>query len=394
MELSGFTLLRQPHVVFGPGTFRELPSLSSRYGRRVLLVTGSGALRRSGHLDELLMLMSAEGIECERMEVSHEPSPELVDRAVRRYRPEGIAVVLAVGGGSVIDAGKAVSAMLPCGEPVGQFIEGMAGYRPHDGSKIPFIAVPTTAGTGTEATNNAVISSVGREGYKRSLRHREFVPDIAVVDPSLMLGLPPGLTASSGMDAGTQLLEAYVSPGASPFTDSLAWSGLEHFARSFPSACADGTSSIAIRSDMAYAALVSGMALANAGLGVVHGFASSIGGYVDIPHGKLCGTLLACATRENIRVLRSAGDRARPFIEKYARAGRLFAADPSLDDADACDSLVDILESWVDRLAFPRLGRYGITDDDVDVLVDLTRSKNNPAVLAKDNLKRILMERL
>ncbi len=394
MELSGFNLLRQPRVVFGAGTFRELPSLSSGYGRRALLVTGSATLCRSGRLDELLSLMSAKGIECESMEVSREPSPELVDHAVRRYRPDAIAVVVAVGGGSVIDAGKAVSAMLPCGEPVEQYIEGLAGYRPHDGSKIPFIAVPTTAGTGTEATNNAVISRVGREGYKRSLRHREFVPDIAVIDPSLMVGLPSGLTASSGMDAVTQLLEAYVSPGASPYTDALAWSGLEHFVRSFSSACSAGASSIAVRSDMAYAALVSGIALANAGLGVVHGFASSIGGYVDIPHGTLCGTLLASATKENIRVLRMSGDQALPFIAKYARAGRLFAGDPSLDDNGACDSLVDIVESWVDRLGFPRLGRYGITAGDVDVLADLTRGKNNPAALAKDNLKRILMERL
>ncbi len=394
MENSTFSLLRRPRVVFGPNTLERLPSLVSEYGRHVLLVTGAGSLHRSGRLDEFFGAMRRNGMRCERFAVQHEPSPEMIDEAVFRYRKEGIDVVLAVGGGSVLDAGKAISAMLPSGGPVERHIEGAAEYRPHDGSKSPFVAVPTTAGTGTEATDNAVISRVGRNGYKRSLRHQAFVPDVALIDPGPMLGLPPELTASSGMDAGTQLIEAYLSPRASHYTDAVAWSGLERFARSFLPACGPGGSDPAVRADMAYAALMSGIALSNAGLGIVHGFASSIGGAVRIPHGTLCATLLASATKENIRMLGKAGAAGRPFLEKYGRVGRLLAGDPGLGVDDACRTLVRTLESWAVELRIPRLGAYGVGEEDLSGLAARTRSKNNPVHLAPENLLTIMKERL
>ena len=394
MENSSFSLLRRPRVVFGPKTFDRLPSLVSEYGRRVLLVTGADSLRRSGRLDELLGVMHRDGIRCERFAVRHEPFPEMIDEAVSRCRKEGIDVVLAVGGGSVLDAGKAIAAMLPSGKPVERHIEGTEGYRPHGGDKSPFIAAPTTAGTGTEATDNAVISRVGRNGYKRSLRHRAFVPDVALVDPELMLDLSPELTASSGMDAGTQLIEAYLSPRASFFTDAIAWSGLERFARSFLPACGPGGSDQAVRADMAYAALMSGIALSNAGLGIVHGFASSIGGTVRIPHGTLCATLLASSTKENIRMLGKAGEAGRPFLEKYARVGRLLVGDRRFGVDGACRTLVRTLESWVVDLRIPRLGAYGVRETDLPGLAARTRSKNNPVHLGPENLQTIMKERL
>lgn len=392
MNVPEFSLFSQPRVVFGPGRLHELPGLAARYGSRVLLVTGSGSLEKSGVLPDLFDQMRSCSLRHVHLTVSGEPGPDLVDRAVSRHAGSGIDVVVAIGGGSVLDAGKAISAMLLQGEPVETYIEGLDGYRPHDGRKVPFIAVPTTSGTGSEATNNAVISRTGPGGFKRSLRHPAFIPDIALIDPALMLSLPRRQTVASGMDAGTQLLEAYLSPAASPYTDALAWSGLEHFRSSFPASCGSGAGRIEVRSAMAYAALLSGMTLVNAGLGIVHGFASSIGGFIDIPHGTLCASLLASATRENIGQLRLRDGVA--YLEKYARAGRLFSGLDTLDTESACDALVETLEEWQEQFAVERLGAFGLQQKDIDDIVNMTRSKNNPVELDDASMKTILMERL
>ncbi len=394
MDSPDFSLFRQPHVLFGPGKLSELPALVQEFGNSLLLVTGSGTLLRSGRLLRFADHMQSESFHYHHYTIEGEPSPDLVDRAVARYGDAGIQVVVAAGGGSALDAGKAISAMLPKKEPVERYIEGQPGYRIHDGSKVPFIAVPTTSGTGTEATNNAVISKIGKNGYKRSLRHHAFIPELALIDPELMLGMPSSLTASSGMDAFTQLLEALVSPFASPYTDAVALSGIEHFSRSFFPACKTGAGEIEARSGMAYAAFMSGIALVNAGLGIVHGFASSIGGYVNIPHGLLCATLLYPATRENIERLRESGERASFFLAKYASAGRVLSADFSLDDGEACDVLLEKLESWQNALRFPPLGAFGITESDIAVIVSRTRSKSNPVELDEEGLMRIVHERM
>ncbi len=393
MDNSVFTLLRQPRVIFGPGRLQELPDLTAGFGRHVLVLTGVSTLSKSGVLSSLFDQFRSRSLQYDHLTVSMEPHPQLIDKAVSRYGEPGVDVVVAIGGGSVMDAGKAVSAMLLKKEPVERYIEGHENFIPHDGRKVPFIAVPTTSGTGSEATSNAVISSIGKNGFKRSLRHPALVPEIALIDPRLMLSLSPELTAASGMDAFTQLLEAYLSPSSSPYTDALAWSGLEHFHRSFLAACSDGAGDVNVRADIAYATLMSGMALANAGLGVVHGFASSIGGYIDIPHGTLCATLLCSSTKENISRLRDVG-RTSPALEKYGRAGRLFSCRPGLDTDASCDALIDILQSWQDRLQFPRLSQYGICRNDLDLIVERTRSKNNPVQLNHVSLKNILNERL
>jgi len=393
MDNSAFTLLRQPHVIFGPGKVRLLPDLIAGYGRNVLVVTGVSTLEQSGVLGKLFEQLHSRSLQYGHLTVSREPHPELVDRAVSRYRESGIDVVVAIGGGSVIDAGKSVSAMLLKTDSIERYIEGLDGCIQHDGRKVPFIALPTTSGTGSEATNNAVISKVGVDGYKRSLRHPEFVPEIALVDPELMLGAPAGLTAASGMDAGTQLIEAFVSPGSCRFTDVVAWSGLEHFNRSFLRACTDGSGDIEVRSAMAYAALMSGIALANAGLGIVHGFASSVGGYCDIAHGVLCATLLASATKENILQLRQTGDNPEALI-KYAAIGRLFSGCENLSQDGACDALVDTLLSWQEQLDFPRLSSYGLRSSDLESIASRTRSKNNAVELHRDQYMSILRARL
>ncbi|HHE08220.1 MAG TPA: iron-containing alcohol dehydrogenase, partial [Chlorobaculum parvum] len=213
-----FFILPLPRIHFGAGTLSLLPSSVLSYGRNLLLVTGQSTLQRSPSASKALDELHRAGIEIELLEVTGEPSPELIDHAVEFGRKRPFDAVAAIGGGSVLDAGKAISAMLLQHHPVECFIEGRPGVLPHDGRKVPFIAVPTTSGTGSEVTNNSVISRVGPGGFKRSLRHPAFVPDVAIIDPELMVTLPREVTVSTGMDAFTQLLEAYLSPIASPYT--------------------------------------------------------------------------------------------------------------------------------------------------------------------------------
>jgi len=388
-----FSLLPLPRIHFGPGRLSLLPGICSEYGRNVLLVTGRGALQRTGRLQQLLDAFAGEGLNVFQVNVLHEPSPELVDRTVSECRNRVVDVVVAVGGGSVLDAGKAISAMILQRHPVERFIEGRQGVIPHDGRKVPFIAVPTTSGTGSEVTSNAVISRVGPGGFKRSLRHNAFVPDAAIVDPELMTSVPAPLTAASGMDACTQLLEAYLSPFGNSYTDALALSGLERFGRSFMAACSGGASDVAVRGDIAYAALMSGIALANAGLGIVHGYASSVGGLYDIPHGTLCATLLAEATRVNIRKLRQI-DGAHPSLAKFAKAGEVLTGEPCDNVENGCARLLDRLDSWQEMLGFPRLGEFGVQDAELDAIVSITRSKSNAVVLDAGEMRNILEARL
>jgi alcohol dehydrogenase class IV len=389
----GFYLFPLPAIHFGAGLFSLLPELAGNFGKNILIVTGRHALEQSGRLRSLLDALREVSLNPFHLVVDSEPSPELVDGAVSEYRKHSIDAVLAVGGGSVLDAGKAISAMLLYDLSVERFIEGQEDFIPHDGRKVPFIAVPTTSGTGSEVTNNAVISRVGLNGFKRSLRHVSFVPDIALIDPELMVTVSPELTAASGMDACTQLLEAYTSPCATPYTDALICSGLEHFSRSFLSACADWATDSSVRGDIAYAALMSGIALANAGLGIVHGFASSVGGLITIPHGTLCATLLAEATRENIAQLRHIDDK-HPVLQKYAKAGTILSGSVAEDLISGLIKLQETLDEWQALLCFPKLSNYGLHEEDLDGIVKVTRSKSNAVQLDHAAMKRILSKRL
>lgn len=391
--LPFFSLFKLPALHFGVGSFSLLPELACSFGKCPLVMTGSRSFEASGRLSLLQKELRKVTAGYLHRRIEGEPSPEMIDDAVAEARSAGCDLVIAVGGGSVIDAGKAVSAMLLQEYPVERYIEGRPGFLPHDGRKVPFVAVPTTSGTGSEATNNSVISRVGTDGFKRSLRHPAFIPDAALIDPELHITAPRTLTVASGMDAFTQLLEAWVSPFASPYTDLLAYSGMEYFSRSFQHACTDGARDPAVRGDIAYAAFLSGVVLCNAGLGIVHGFASSVGGAFDIPHGVLCATLLAEATRENILQLQNSG-RGRKALSKYAAAGRLLAHRADLSDADACRMLVEELLNWQVELDVPRLGNYGIGTEHIAELSAITRSKSNPVELRAESLDRILRARL
>ena len=390
---NDFTFARIPEIHFGPGRLSQLPKLIRHKGSRILLVTGSASFLRSAHFETLTRALKQDDTHCFHAAVSGEPSPSFVDQTVERYRDERLDWVISIGGGSAVDAGKAISAMLLQQGSVSAYLEGMETKK-HDGRKVPFIAVPTSSGTGAEATKNAVLSEIGQQGYKSSLRHDQFVPDIALIDPELMLSCPPDVTAACSLDALTQLLEAYVSTKASPMTDALAMSGLEHGAAGLIPAFEHGAADIAARSHMAYAALLSGITLANAGLGVVHGFAGPIGGFFEMPHGVVCGTLMGEATRITIEALFEDLEKNRGALEKYAKAGVLLSGKASTSLRQDCDLLVQTLQDWIERMRLPRLGSYGIARPDFCKILDKTTSKNSPMALNRKQMAAILEARL
>ena len=393
ISTANFSFARIPEIHFGAGCLSLLPRLIAGYGTNVLLLTGSSSFVKSARHAQLMEAFQTAGVRCFQVSVSGEPSPEFVDATTARFRPEGIDCVVGIGGGSVLDAGKAVSAMLPQDDSVVPYLE-CVDTRKHDGRKRPFIAVPTSSGTGSEATKNAVLSQVGKEGYKSSLRHEHFVPDVALVDPELTLSCPAKVTAACGLDAITQLLEAYVSSKASPMTDALALSGLEHAAVGFLRSVDNGCEDVVARGHMAYAALLSGIVLANAGLGVVHGFAGPIGGFFPIPHGVVCGTLIGAATRANIDALRRDPSNNRLALAKFAKAGAILSGRSSGNLGEDCEMLVATFERWIEETGIARLSAYGITREDFPRILDKTNNKNSPVTLDRDGMGAILEARL
>ncbi len=398
MNLAPFAIATLPRIIFGAGRLAELPQLIRDYGQRVLLVTGRGSFRASAHWPSLLQDLARAQISHVSFSVEGEPSPEMVDAAVAKYRDAALNVVVGIGGGSVLDAAKAIAGLLPGGNSVLDHLEDVGRGIPYHGPSLPFIAVPTTAGTGSEATRNAVLSRHGPDGFKKSFRHDCLVARVALIDPQLLAGTPRHLMAAQGMDAFTQLLESYVSLRANPFTDALAWSGLEAVAEGFWAAWEGGDSAQAAagRAAMAYAALLSGITLAQVGLGSVHGLAQPLGSLFPMPHGVACGSTVAAATAVNLRALRERVP-GSPALHKYARLGRLLGGTPVLDDAAAAQSLVDTLEGWCDRLELPRLSGFGITAADIPVIVAASRNnsmKSNPVLLTDEEIAAIVRQRL
>jgi len=393
--MVNFTFAGMPPVHFGPGKLSVLPRLARAFGREALLVTGKSSLESGGRLERVLDGLKAAGLEVRRITIAAEPSTAFIDRTCAELRAGGapIAVVIGIGGGSVIDGAKALSAMLPHRNSVLDHLEDVGSNLPHSGVKVPYVAAPTTSGTGGEMTKNAVLSMVGPDGYKKSLRHDNLIPDAVIVDPELMLSCPPHVTAACGMDAFTQLLEPYLSPLASPLSDALAWSGLEMAREYMVPAATDRGGDLDVRAGMAYASMLSGAALANAGLGLVHGLASPIGGFFEIPHGVVCGTLVAETTAANIAALRREGAHSAA-LAKYAKVGILFGGDAGKSEAWNCDFLIERLHALTEALRLPRLSAYGIGEGDLDRIVEKTGNRQNPVKLAPDAIRGLLARRL
>lgn len=393
MSVASFDIARLPRIVFGSGRIREAPEQVATFGGRVLIVTGARAFRETRHWAELTAALQQRGVEWRDTQVADEPSPALVDTAVDAHRAWGPAVVLGIGGGSVLDAAKAIAGLLPHQTRVLDHLEGVGRGIPYRGPATPFIAVPTTAGTGSEATKNAVLSVRGEGGYKKSFRHDALVAQVAIVDPELLEGCPRALMAAQGMDAFTQLLESYVSIRSNPMTDALAWSGMEAF-RDGLFAALDGSADG--RARIAYGSLQSGICLAQTGLGSVHGLASPLGAYFPVPHGVVCGTLLAEATAVNIRALQARAPQS-PALDKYARVGAMLVGESGLAGASALEALVDLLRAWTERLALPRIGAYGMRSADIPRVVANCRGgsmQTNPLVLTDEELADLLSRRL
>ena len=394
--MTPFTIARLPRILFGAGSAAAAAGEIAALGRRVLIVTGARSFRATPHWDRLLNDLTAAGVAWEAATAVGEPSPHEVDAMVAAYKGGGFAAVVGIGGGSALDTAKAVAGLLPGGLSVLDYLEGVGPERPYRGPSLPFIAMPTTAGSGSEATKNAVLSVRGADGYKKSFRDEQLTARTAIVDPDLLATCPQELMAADGMDALTQLLESYVSLKADPMTEALVWSGMDAFQSGFFSAWGRTEDAAAGRSRTAYASLMSGIALAQTGLGSVHGLASPLGAFFPIPHGLVCGSLVAEAVEINIRVLKERQPDS-PALGKYAKVGALLAGRAFADRDEALAALVETLRRWVRDLAIPRLGRYGVTPDDAARVTAASRGgsmKTNPIVLTDAEITELVLRRV
>jgi alcohol dehydrogenase class IV len=381
-------------IVAGAGRAAELPDMLAGLGSRVLVCTGANPARHAGMLASL-------GMPAAVFPVPAEPTVELARAGVAAGREHGADVVAAIGGGSVIDAGKAVAMLLANGGDPLDYLEVVGAGRPVTRAAVPCVAVPTTAGTGAEVTANAVLA-VPAHGLKASLRSPLMIPQVALIDPRLTVSCPPPVTAASGLDALTQCLEPFVSVRATPLTDALAREGLLRGAAGLRAAYADG-GDLAAREDMAVCALLGGMALANAKLGAVHGLAGVIGGTADVPHGIACAALLAPVIEANVRALRSRppgstpGDRPavdRPALDRYAEIARLLTGRPG---ASIDDGLAWIRET-LGLLGVPGLAAFGLGPGQAgDIAAKAAASSSmqgNPVPLSHDELAAVVRRAL
>ena len=383
MELT-FEFATAGRIMAGPGRARELPGVLTALGSRVLVVTGADPARHDGLLAGLDLATMV-------FPVAAEPTVETARTAVTAARQHGADVVAAIGGGSVIDTGKAVAMLLANGGDPLDYLEVVGAGRAITAPAVPCVAVPTTAGTGAEVTANAVLA-VPSHQVKASLRSPLMLPRVALVDPLLTVSCPPAVTAASGLDALTQCLEPFVSVQATPLTDGLAREGLRRAGTGLRAAYADGED-LTARSDMALCSLFGGMALANAKLGAVHGLAGVIGGTADVPHGLACAALLAPVIEANVRVARSAPSGAG-VLDRYAEAARLLTGRP---DASTEDGLAWIRETLV-LLHVPGLAAFGLGPEQAGEIAAKalvsSSMKGNPVALSPADLEAALLQAL
>lgn len=379
--VEDFSFIGGGKLLFGPGKIKELPSLADL--KNSLLLCGNSFLKGS-HSEELISAASY------RFTISGEPDPDLIDHITSQVKGK-IESVIAIGGGSVLDAGKAVAAMCCSDGSVEDYLEGVGTEKPN-GKTLPMIAVPTTAGTGSEATKNAVICRRGAKGYKKSLRHDNYIPSLAIIDPELYLSCPAAVMGSCGMDAFCQLLESYLSTGASLYSDTLAWKGLTLFIDNFMNLFSNGKD-VDSMGKIAFAAYLSGITLANAGLGTVHGIAGPLGGFFEIPHGTACGTLLPEVMRRTAYGLSK--EEKNGAFQKMKQLGRYIKGKGFIsDDSDDVDALLHTLDQWLEDLKIPALSHFAIKRDDVQKITSASANKNNPVQFTPEEISSIITSRL
>lgn len=371
-------------IRFGPGTLLEAAAAAQALGRSALVVTG----RNPARAERLLGLLRGAGLAIATWPMAHEPTTDDLAQAIAAARDNTCDLIIGFGGGAALDAAKAIAALVANDGDIFDYLEVVGRARPLARPALPCIAIPTTAGTGSEVTRNAVLTAP-THGVKVSLRSPHMLPRLALVDPELTYSLPPALTATTGMDALTQLIEPWLSNKANPFTDALCTEALPRAARALPRAFENGAD-IAARSEMALASLYGGLALANAGLGAVHGFAGPIGGMFHAPHGGVCAALLPHALGANLRALRSRAPQ-HPTLARFDQLGRLLTGSPHAGADDALRWTHDLIAS----LSIPGLAAYGITPNDAPALVAAAKNsssmKANALPLTDEELTALLL---
>jgi alcohol dehydrogenase class IV len=377
-----FEFAAPSRIIFGVGKLGEVGALAATMGSRALVVESG-----SGRAAPLVAMLAEHGVGTSSFHVAGEPTTSMVERGAEYARTERCDVVIAYGGGSVIDAAKAIAALITNRAPLRDYLEVVGRGRPITERPAPLIAIPTTAGTGAEVTRNAVLM-VEEERVKVSLRSALMLPTVALVDPVLTYSLPPAVTASSGLDALTQCIEPFTSSQANPLTDGIAREGIRRAAGALRRAYHDG-GDVGARSDMCIASLCGGLSLANAKLGAVHGFAAPLGGMFPAPHGAVCARLLPRVAAMNVHALRER-DPHSPALERYDEVARLLTATPHARAEDG----VAWLRELVDELGIPPLSVYGVTAGDIARVVAQARKASsmagNPIVLTDGELEDVL----
>jgi len=382
-----FEFATATRIIFGTGSIKEAGSHAARMGKRAFVLTGRNAARAAALINGL----EANGVRCSQFSIAEEPTTDMALAAAAEARRQGCDVVVGIGGGSVLDSGKVVAALLTNSGELMDYLEVIGAGRPLQHASAPYMAIPTTAGTGAEVTKNAVLDSPPHR-VKVSMRSAFMLPQLALVDPELTLTMPPAITASTGLDAFTQLLEAFVTRQANPLTDGLCREGLQRAARSLKIAYRNGNS-IDARCDMCLASLFGGLALANAKLGAVHGFAGPMGGMYNAAHGALCAGLLPHVMEINLKALHARAPQSQA-LERYDEIARIVTAEPNAKAADGIAWVRDLCR----QLKVAPLADHGIKAQDLPAIVEnagkASSMKGNPVELTADELLEILQRAL
>ena len=374
-------------IFFGPGTLGELGAIARDLGKCALVVCGSSSARTQ----PLLSALETANLKSRSFETRGEPNIAHITNGVNLARESGCDVIIGFGGGSAIDSAKAIAGLLPNAGDILDYLEVIGKGKPLIAPALPCIAIPTTAGTGAEVTRNAVLAS-REHRIKVSLRSPFLLPRVAIIDPEMTSGLPAAVTAFTGLDALTQLIEPYVSIRASPITDGFCVEGMKRAAGSLQRAYEHGHDGAA-REDMAFASMLGGLALANSGLGAVHGFAAPIGGMFPAPHGAICAALLPRVMEINARALRERMPNGEA-LRRYDRVATLLTGEKGAGTQDAIDWVTELCQA----LQIPGLRAYGVTESDCGTLVEeaarASSTKANPIALTNEELTEVLQRSL
>ena len=381
--MPSFEFATANRIIFGTGKLNGLGDQLKERAKRLLLVTG----RSSDAIPRVREILSAQGIPFDEFALHGEPTVDTASKGVKLALEHGADMVIGLGGGSVLDAGKAIAALATNPYDIFDYLEVVGKGQALTNAPLMYIAIPTTAGTGTEVTRNAVLESPAH-GVKVSLRSPLMLPSIALVDPELTYSLPPAITASTGLDALTQLIEPFVSVRANPMTDAICREGIRHAARSLRRAYKHGSDQEA-REGMSLASLFGGMALANSALGAVHGFAGPLGGMLHAPHGAICAKLLPLVMDANLKAMNSR-EPNHPALTRYAEVAQILTGDKNATASDGVKWVSDLVRN----LNIPTLSVYGMTSelfsDAVQKTMKASSTKGNPIVLTEDELREIL----